>query len=105
MTGQVAGIGRGGQASAGQGKAPGGEPGRVLDAARQFEALLLAQMLKSARESGSGGWLGGGEDQSAASMTELAEEQVAAMMAASGGLGLARMLAEGLNRSAAATQR
>lgn len=89
----------------GQGPSGGPDPGKILDAAMQFEALLIAQMLKSARESGGGGWLGGGEDQAGASMTEIAEEQVAALMASSGGLGLARMLADGLSASTAAAQR
>lgn len=66
-------------------------------AARQFEALLITQMLRSARESGGdAGWLGTGEDTSAAAAIEMAEEHFAAALAAQGGLGLARMISEGL---------
>jgi Rod binding domain-containing protein len=69
-------------------------PHNVREAAGQFEALLLSQMLKSAR-AGSG-WLDEGEDQAGATATEMAEEQLAQAMARQGGLGLARMVAEHL---------
>lgn len=67
---------------------------RVVEAAGQFEALLLAQILKSARQSGSG-WLGGG-DAASESATEYAEQQLASLLAQNGGLGLARLISEGL---------
>ncbi len=73
--------------------------GSVKDAATQFEALLVGQLLKSMREAGSGGWLGTGEDQAGATMMELAEEHLARTLAAQGGLGLANMTVEGLNRA------
>lgn len=66
----------------------------VQDAAAQFEALLIAQLLKTAR-SGEG-WMGTGEDTTAASAIDLAEEQFASAMAAQGGIGLARMVTQGL---------
>ena len=69
--------------------------GKVRDAAQQFEALLLGQMLRSQRESGSG-WLGSGEDSSAECVTDYAEQQFAAIMAQNGGLGIATMVASGL---------
>ena len=75
------------------------DPKRVLDAARQFESLLLSQMLRSMRESGSQGWMGTGEDQTGASAMELAEEQFAQALSASGGLGLAQMVEASLNRA------
>ena len=64
-------------------------------AARQFEALLIAQMLKSARETSSG-WLGTGEDQAAEPAMALAEEHFAQALSASGGLGLARLIEKNL---------
>ncbi len=67
---------------------------RLEQAATDFEALLVAQLLKAAR--GEGGWMGTGEDQAAASMLELAEEHLAAVIAAGGGLGLKGLLIEGL---------
>jgi Rod binding domain-containing protein len=69
----------------------------VLDAARQFEALLVAQLLRAARGDGAG-WLGTGEDHSSTPAMELAEEQLAAALAAQGGLGLARLIASGLKQ-------
>jgi len=68
----------------------------IQDAARGFEALLVAQLIRSAREAGSDGWLGTGEDQTAASAMELAEEQFAQALAAQGGLGLAELVVAGL---------
>ncbi len=75
-------------------------PERIRETAQQFESVLLGMMLKSMREaSGGSGWLGAGEDQSLLSISELAEQQVAQSLAASGGLGLARMVEDGLNRA------
>jgi Rod binding domain-containing protein len=71
------------------------DPVRLEEAAKQFEALLLAYMLKSMREAGSGGWLGAGEDQTAAPAMELAQEQFAQALAAQGGLGLAELIVTG----------
>ena len=72
-------------------------PAKIKDAAQQFEALLLAQILHSAHESG-GGWLGSGGDSSTDSLGDYAEQQLAAVMAKNGGLGLAKMIAKGLDR-------
>jgi flagellar protein FlgJ len=69
-------------------------PEKVRDAAQQFEALLMGQILRSARQSGSG-WLGG-EDSSAECATDYAEQQFATVLAKQGGLGLAHMIAKGL---------
>ena len=71
-------------------------PERMHDAGQQFEALLIAQMLRTSRES-SGGWLGTGEDQAASSAMGLAEEQFAQALAAQGGLGLASLIVSGLS--------
>lgn len=72
------------------------DPARVRQAAGQFEALLVAELLKSAR--GEKGWLGA-EDQAGASMLELAEEHLAGVIAANGGLGLADLIVGSLTRS------
>lgn len=63
-------------------------PKNVTEAAQQFEALLIAQMLKAARGDEQGGWLGSGDDPGSATAAELAEEQFAQALAKSGGLGL-----------------
>jgi len=73
---------------------PADPPARLREAAAQFEALLLAQLLKAMREDR--GWMGTGDDQASASMMELAEEHLAEVMASQGGLGLARLILEGL---------
>jgi Rod binding domain-containing protein len=72
-------------------------PAKIKDAAQQFESLLIAQILHTAHESGSG-WLGSGSDSSSDSLGDFAEQQLAAVMAKNGGLGLAKMIAEGLER-------
>lgn len=77
---------------------------RTMDAARQFEALLISQMLRTIRESG-GGWLGTGEDAASESATGMAEEQFAQALTAQGGLGLARITVQGLGTAAAAPPR
>ncbi len=78
----------------------GADAAKVKDAARQFEALLIGQMLRSMREAASGGWLGTGEDQTASSMMEVAEEHLARAMAEQGGIGLANMVVEGMSKPA-----
>ena len=79
--------------------ATGGDtPEKIRDSARQFESLLIAQVLKTGRESGGGGWLGASDDESGSIAIEMAEQQVAQTLAASGGLGLARLIEQGLIR-------
>ena len=74
------------------------DPKRIADAAQQFESLLIAQLLKSMRGSGADGWLGTGDDQAGAQALDLAEEQMAQALARQGGLGLAHVVAQGLQR-------
>ena len=76
---------------------PKSSPGKIENAARQFESLLIAQILRSMHESGSAGWLGTGDDQSGESAMELAEEQFAQALSSRGGLGLSRLIVQGLN--------
>ncbi len=56
-------------------------------------------MLKSARESGTQGWMGTGDDQTGASAVEMAEQQFAQALSSAGGLGLARMVEASLNKA------
>ena len=72
-------------------------PEKVRDAGEQFEALLIGQMLRQVRESGSG-WLGSGGDGSGDAATEFAEQHLANVLAHQGGLGLATMISKGLSR-------
>ena len=62
-------------------------PEKVLDAAQQFEALMLGQILRAARES---------DGSSSDCAMDYAEQQFATVMARSGGLGLARLIVQGL---------
>jgi Rod binding domain-containing protein len=70
---------------------PDTPPKNLADAAKQFEALLIAQLLKSARESGSGDWTGekGGP---MSSMQAMAEQNLAQTLSSQGGLGLATLI-------------
>lgn len=80
------------------------DPVKVRKAATEFESFLIAQMLKSARESGSQGWMGTGDDQTGASAVEMAERQFAQALSSAGGLGLARMVEASLNATPPATK-
>ena len=75
-------------------------PEKIREAASQFEALLIGQILKSAHDE-DGGWLGTGEDQTASSAMGLADEYFARAMASRGGLGLGKVVAAGLEKRSA----
>jgi len=75
---------------------PKSSPDKIENAAKQFESLLIAQILRSMHESGSASWLGTGDDPSGESAMELAEEQFAQALASRGGLGLSRLIMQGL---------
>lgn len=85
------------QNAAGSTPRPVDDPAKIKNAARQFEALLLGQMLKSMTDS-EGGWLGTGDDESSSSAMEYAQEIFAQSLSANGGLGLATLVANGLKR-------
>ena len=80
--------------------APKDAPAKIHDAARQFEALLIAQMMKSMRDS-EGGWMSTDEDDASSSAMEYAQEMFAQSLSAGGGLGLANLVAKGLTPPAA----
>ena len=65
------------------------KPDTVEKSARDFEALLIAQLLRAARESG--------ESAEADSVMEMAESQFASVLAANGGLGLAALVTKALS--------
>ncbi|MEN6534026.1 MAG: hypothetical protein ABFD60_05690 [Bryobacteraceae bacterium] len=67
------------------------ERNRLVNAATDFEALLISQILKSAHEEG-GGWLGTGEDNASSSALQMADEQLGKALAEQGGLGLAKFV-------------
>ena len=69
-----------------------GKPSKLHDAAQQFEALLIGEMMKTVRAAGSDGWLGSGDDNATESALDMAEEQFARALAAGGGLGLSKVI-------------
>jgi Rod binding domain-containing protein len=73
------------------------KPKNAAEAAKQFEALLIAQMLRTAHES-SGGSLDDNDSSSADTMFDVAGQQFAQVLANNGGLGLAKMITQGLQK-------
>ncbi len=71
-------------------------PAQIRQAAQQFEALLIAQLMRAAQTSGSGGFMGPDEGEADSTMLELAQEQFAQALAAGGGLGMTDMIVQGL---------
>jgi flagellar protein FlgJ len=64
---------------------------KLKDAAGKFESMLIAQMLKSARKTDSGGW-SGDSDESTSSLMDMGEQALADALGSQGGLGLAQMV-------------
>src|SRR5580700_6651358 len=65
---------------------------KIEGAAKQFEALMIAQMLRTARENTEDG------DSSSSTMLDVADQQFSQVLANNGGLGLAKMIVQGLNQ-------
>lgn len=81
-------------------------PEKIAGVAKQFEALMIGQMLKSAREANGGGWLSdedSQEDQTGSMVMEMAEQGFSQAIAAHGGLGIAKMVAAQIERKEAKT--
>ena len=72
--------------------------GKIARSAKQFEALMIGQILKSAQSGDEG--LFGSSDQGGNMAIEMAQEQFAQAMAARGGLGVAKIVEKGLRHSA-----
>ncbi len=73
----------------------------VAEAAREFEAMLVAQLLKTAREAGR---MGEDDDEAAGaeSYRELAEKYLAEAIAATGVFGFSRLIIKDLENSSGA---
>jgi Rod binding domain-containing protein len=67
---------------------------KTAAAAKDFEALLMGQILKSAHSSS--GWLGTDDDDAGEAAVGLGEEQLARTMAQSGGFGLSKLIESGI---------
>ena len=68
------------------------KPKTAPEAAQQFEGLLIAQMLQAAHTNDDEA------DNSAATMWDIAAQQFSQVLSKNGGLGLAKMITDGLNR-------
>jgi Rod binding domain-containing protein len=77
-------------------------PAKIAQCAKDFEGLLVAQMLRSAREAGGGGLTGDGDDENEANSTlvEFGEQQLAQALANSGALGVGKIVLAGLVKNA-----
>jgi Rod binding domain-containing protein len=64
---------------------------KVEGAAKQFEALMIAQMLRTAREDTEDG------NSSSSTMLDVADQQFSQVLANNGGFGLAKLIVKGLN--------
>jgi Rod binding domain-containing protein len=71
-------------------------------AAKDFESLLVSQMLRSVREE-STGWLGAGDDQASSAAFGLGEEQLARAITAGGGFGISPVIEAGLKKQTGPT--
>jgi Rod binding domain-containing protein len=71
---------------------------KIHEAATQFEAILIGQMLKSAHAAGGGGWMGSEDDQNS-TLGDFGEQQFAQALAKQGGFGLAKMVVAGLEKN------
>lgn len=72
---------------------------KTVKAAKDFESLLLGQILKSVHEEN--GWLDSDDDEADSAAISLGEEQLARMMSASGGIGISKMIEKGLQANTA----
>ena len=76
-----------------KGAEPPSEAEKIRKAASGFEALFVAQLLRSARESAATE-----QDQSGSAMMEVAEEQIALAISDRGGLGLSQSIVDSLGK-------
>lgn len=74
--------------------APQSKPKSVEGAAKQFEALLIGQMLRSARETAHND----DDDSAGQTMIDMADQHFSQLLANNGGMGLAQMIVKGLKK-------
>jgi len=73
-------------------------PEKVASVAKQFEALMIGQVLKAARASSDGGWLDDGDDQTNEMTLEIAEQSLSEAMASRGTFGIAKLVTTTVER-------
>jgi Rod binding domain-containing protein len=76
------------------GAAPQRRPKDAEGAAKQFEGMLIGQMLRSAREAAEDD----DDDPDGQPMIDLADQQFSQMLANNGGMGLAHVIVNGLKQ-------
>ena len=76
---------------------------KIPGAAKQFEALIAGQVLKSVRDASQGGWLGNEDDQTGELTLEMAEQAFAQALAARGSFGIAKIVTGSLDRGQSKT--
>jgi Rod binding domain-containing protein len=76
---------------------------KIPGAAKQFEALIAGQVLKSMRDASQGGWLGSDDDQTGELTLEMAEQAFAQALAARGSFGIAKIVTGSLDRGQSKT--
>ena len=80
-------------------------PEEIAKAASQFESLLISQLLQSARGSDGESWMGTDANEAGATLTEMSEQALSTALASKGGLGLAKLINTGLQKSVDQTTR
>jgi Rod binding domain-containing protein len=73
-------------------------PEKIKDAASQFEALMIGQILKAAHGDSDEGAFGGEADPASGTAMDFANEYFARAMSSKGGLGLSKMIVDGLQK-------
>jgi Rod binding domain-containing protein len=79
------------------------ESGKLAGAAKQFEALIAGQVLKSVRDANQGGWLGDDDDQTGELTMEMGEQAFAQALADRGAFGIAKIVTGSLDRGQSKT--
>jgi len=79
------------------------ETSKIADVAKQFEGLIAGQVLKAARESSDGGWLGNEDDQTGELTLEMAEQAFSQALASQGAFGIAKMVTAALKAKTASS--
>jgi len=75
------------------------KPQKIEEAAQQFESFMIAQLLRSGRDSSPGGLGDDESDSESATMLDMANQQFSQMMAKQGGIGLSHLLVTGLRQA------
>ena len=78
---------------------PDKKPAKLAEAARQFEALMIGELLKSA-DGDKAGWVGDDADNASETAMGMAQTQLAQAIASRGGFGLASTIERAMTKPA-----